>query len=221
MISRQRNDTTSLFLCVCSVLSCAPSTPRVDSAPAIAGPTATTLGDGPAAMVRYHSRRLSLSLPLPQEPDWVVDDRSRAELVATQAATHSTVVVAVFRTDSVVGRDHCERLARDRGLLPSQPLLAIEDAVVVTQRTFDTRILVGLEPGSGPDRPLKGHVLAFGGFLRKCYVLTFSTQVDRADQEAALSSRLAFVRTRILPGLELDSLEGVRRPPVSEFAPER
>jgi hypothetical protein len=206
---------------MCSVQSCASSTPRVDWAAAIAAPAATAFGDEPTAMVRYHSKRLSLSLPLPKEPDWVVDDRSRDELVATRAATHSTVVVAVFRTDTVVGRDQCERLARDRGLLPSQPMLAIEDAVAVTQSTFDTRIVVGLEPGSGPDRPVKGHVLAFGGFLRKCYVLTFSTQVDRADQEAALSSRLAFVRARILPGLELDSLDGVRRPPVSEFTPGR
>lgn len=221
MRSRQRNDTTFLLLCVCSVLSCAPSTPRVDSALALAIPTAMTFVDGPTPMVRYHSKHLSLSLRLPEKPDWVVDDRSCAEFVATQSATHSTVVVAVFRTDSVVGRDQCERLARERGLLPSQPMLAIEDAVAVTQRTFDTRILVGLEPGSGPDRPLKGHVLAFGGFLRKCYVLTFSTQVARADQEAALSSRLAFARTRILPGLELDSPEGVRSPSVSEFAPGR
>jgi hypothetical protein len=170
-----------------------------------------TFGDGTTEMVRYASRRLALSLPLPDGPSWVLDDRSGAQLVATHAPTRSTVVVALIRTDDVVGRDQCEALARARHLVPAEPLQILEDAVAVTQATFDTRILVALLPGGGPGDPITGHVTAFGGFLRKCYVFDFSTQVAHAGDEPALSSRLAFARTRILPGLTLDPIERVVR----------
>jgi hypothetical protein len=206
---RRRSDDAVLLLCGCSAVSCAAS-PRLPApAPVTARSVATTLGDSTTEMVRYHSKRLALSLPLPDGPAWVVDDRSRGELVATHAATRSTVVVTVIRTDDVVGRDQCEAIARSRGLLPEEPLQTVEDAVVVTQGTFDTRIRVALQPGGGPDRSLTGYVTAFGGFLRKCYVFAFSTGVAHAYDEAALSSRLAFARTRILPGLELDPLDAI------------
>jgi hypothetical protein len=186
------------------------------------GGTATAaFGNGTAELVRYHSRRLALSLPLPDGPSWVLDDRSRAELVATHAPTGSAVVVALIRTEAVVGREQCEKLARERALVPDVPLEPIEDVVAVTQGAFDTRIVVGLEAAAGggdPHSPLIGHVTAFGGFLRKCYVFDFSTRAARATDAAALSSRLAFARTRILPGLAFDAIDadaidpGVTRP---------
>jgi hypothetical protein len=165
------------------------------------GGDAAEFNQGAATLPRYRSRRLALSLPLPDGPAWVIDDHSRAELVAKHAATRSTVVVAVLRTTENVGRDQCEELAAKKNLLASGPRSVIEDEVTMTQTNFDTV--------SGPGSPLVGHVTAVGGFLHKCFVFDFSTRVDRASDEDALSARLAFARTRILGGLELDSFAQV------------
>jgi hypothetical protein len=154
-------------------------------------------------------------LPLPAGTQWRIDDHSQAELLATHAPTRSSVRVAVFRAEELVGRAQCEDLARSRKLVPEGDLHTLEDDVAITQQTFDTRIWVALQPGSGPDRPLVGHVLAFGGFLRKCYVFAFSTQVTGAAEEASLSSRLAYARARILGGLQLDPFAAVQREPAS------
>jgi hypothetical protein len=160
---------------------------------------------------RYHSRRLALSLPLPDGRSWRIDDHSHPELVATHPPTQSRVSVAVFRTAELVGRAQCEQLARERKIVPALDLRIVEDHVSITQQTFDTRVLVAISPGAGPDQPLVGHVTAFGGFLRKCYVFDFSTEVARATEEQALSARLAYARARILGGLELDPFGTVPR----------
>jgi hypothetical protein len=167
--------------------------------------------DDPTPLPRYHSRRLSASLPLPDGRAWRIDDHSQPELVATHAATRSEVRFALFRTDDLVGRAQCESLARERKLVPDRPLRTLEDDVTFTQETFDTRIWVAFDAGGRPDQALVGYVMAFGGFLRKCFVFVFSTQVDGATDEPVLSSRLAFARTRILGGLELDVFGAVPR----------
>jgi hypothetical protein len=160
---------------------------------------------------RYHSKRLALSLPLPDGSHWRIDDHSRPELIATHAATRSRVVLAVFRTEDLVGRAQCEAMARDRKLVPEGELHTLEDEVTVTQQAFDTRVWVALQAGGAADRPLAGYVLAFGGFLRKCYVFSFSTEVSGAAEEGELSARLAYARARILGGLEMDPFATVSR----------
>jgi hypothetical protein len=173
---------------------------------------------------RYRSKRLHLSLPLPDGHAWRIDDHSGAELVATHAATRSRVMLATFRADALVGRSQCEALARDRRLVPLLPegdLHSPEDVSGITQETFDTRTVVVIVPGAGPDQPLVGHVTAFGGFLRKCFVFDFSTEVDGAADEPVLSARLAYARARILGGLVLDPFATVQRegPAVPEVLP--
>ncbi len=163
---------------------------------------------------RYRSRRLALALPLPDGRAWRIDDHSRPELVATHAPTRSRLVVSVFSVNELVGRAQCEELARSRKLVPeSDPKSerVVEDQVAITQQTFDTRVEVVLETGNGPDRALGGRVMAFGGFLRKCYAFVYSTEVDAASDEAVLSSRLAVVRARVLGGLELEPFDAVPR----------
>jgi hypothetical protein len=130
-------------------------------------------------------------------------------LVATHAPTHSRVVVAVLHASENVGRAQCEDLARAARVVPDDPLRTLEDEVATTQGTFDTRVRVALASGSGPRDPLVGHVMAFGGFLHKCFAFDFTTEVGGAADEPALSARLAFARARILSGLEIDAVAQV------------
>ena len=167
--------------------------------------------EGPEPLPRYRSKRLALSLPLPQGRTWRIDDHSRPELIAVHPATRSRVLVAIVRADDLVGRKQCEELALARKLVADNPLQTLDEEVAVTQGTFDTRIRVTLRPSQDERGPLVGHVTAFGGFLRKCYIFDFSTEVARATDEPALSSRLAFARARILGGLELDSFATMTR----------
>jgi hypothetical protein len=167
----------------------------------------------------FRSRRFALSLPLPDGKAWRIDDHSHPELVATHAPTRSRVMVSVFRANELVGHARCEELARERRLVPdgapdakaSASTRVVEDEVTITQSTFDTRIEVLVEPGAGPAGPLSGRVAAFGGFLRKCFVFVYTTSVDGSANEPVLSDRLAFVRARVLGGLELEPFDTVAR----------
>jgi hypothetical protein len=196
-----------------SLLGCAAAGPGSQAATATASTRAraATFGDDTARLPRYRSKRLSLSLPLPDGSAWRIDDHTSPALIATHAPTRSRVLVAVFRADEPVGRTQCEELARGAGYLADGPSRTLDDEIAVTQSTFDTRIRVALRPGSDSRQPLVGEVTAVGGFLRKCYVFDFSTEVGGADDEPALSARLAFARTRILGGLELQPFDAVPR----------
>jgi hypothetical protein len=193
------------------------------AAPASSRPPPAVFSDDPRPLPRYHSKRLGLSLPLPDGRTWRIDDHSAPELVATHGPTRSRVTVAVFRADELVGRTECEELARGRKLVPRGDVRTLENEVTLTQQTFDTRVWVAVEAGADPGQPLVGHVMAFGGFLRKCYVFDFATQVDAAADEAVLSSRLAYARARILGGLELDPFAAIRRqnPTGPDVAPQK
>jgi hypothetical protein len=204
---------SSLFA---SVASCA--LPGAPPAPAVAAPPkhAVAFDDDAKPLPRYHSRRLALWVPLPDGPAWRIDDHSRPELVATHAGTRSRVLIAVFAANELVGRAQCEELARAQKLVPADDLHTLRivaDEVTTTQGTFDTRVEVALEPPAGPEGRLAGHVMAFGGFLRKCYVFVYSTEVDAGADEPVLSSRLAFARARMLGDLELRPFDAVSRDP--------
>lgn len=206
----------ALALCACGAQA-----QRAVVVPAATPPPEVAFTDDARPLPRYHSKRLALTVPLPDGQAWRIDDHSQPELVAKHAPTHSKVVVAVFRADELVGRAQCEALARARKLVPEGKLRTLEDAVDVTQENYDTRIWVAVEPGSGPTSPLVGHVLAFGGFLRKCYVFHYSTEVNGAADESVLSDRLAYARERILGGMQLDPFAAVTRekPAGPEVAP--
>lgn len=197
-------------LLLAPILGCATTGPA--AAPtAPARPAATSFPDDPAPLPRFHSLRLALYLPLPEGKQWRIDDHSRPELVATHAPTQSSVMVAVFRNEQLVGRRECEAAARDRKLVPPGELHTLEDSVEITLENYDTRVWVAIEPGPTPESPVVGHVLAFGGFLRKCYAFDFASRVDSARDATVLSARLAYARSRILGGLQLEGLTAVPR----------
>lgn len=192
---------------------CAPASPP--ATPAAASPPApVAFPDDPRPLPHFHSKRLALSVPLPAGREWAIDDHTRPELVMRHDRTRSTVVVAVLRAEALVGRNECTELARAERLLPREDLHTlnvVEDKVEITQGNYDTHVVVAIAPGSRPESPLVGYVVAVGGFLRKCYVFSFETVVDHAADEPVLSSRLAFARARILGGLELDPFATVPR----------
>jgi hypothetical protein len=197
----------------CIVASCVSCTPAAAPPPAVPQkPVAVSFGDDAARLPIFRSKRFSLTLPLPDGAAWRIDDHTQETLVATHAPTRSKVTLAVFRADGLVGRTQCEELSRTRKLVAvPDDLQVLEEQTGITQQTFDTRTLVGVAPGGGPQQPLVGHVMAFGGFLRKCFVFDFATQVDGAADEAVLSSRLAYARARILGGLAIEALGMVER----------
>ena len=194
-----------------SISGCGDATraPPVVTAPSTSA--AAAFSEDPAPLPRYRSKRMAVSLPLPDGRAWRIDDHSQPELVASHAPTQSAVVVAVFHADELVGRAQCEALARARKLVPAGDLRTLEDAATYTQETYDTRVWVAVEPSGGPNGSLRGYVMAFGGFLRKCYAFIFSSQVDTAAEEPVLAARLAFVRARVLGGLELETFDTVPR----------
>jgi hypothetical protein len=206
----------AVLLALCA--SAAGCAPRRDAAPVVAvpeGAAADPFADDPRPLPRYHSKRLALTLPLPRAPrgsGWRIDDHTRPELVATLDGARTRVTAAVFHTDDVVGRAQCEALARARRIVPGGDLHTLEDEVAITQGSFDTRVWVSVEPGEAPGSPLAGHVMAFGGYLRKCFAFVFSTEVAGVAEESLLSSRLAFARARILGGMRLDVFDAPPRP---------
>lgn len=161
-----------------------------------------------ASFGRYHSKRFLLSFPLPDGKAWKIDDRSAAELVATHAPTSSSLRVAVTRETELTSRARCEARARETGWVqdsPRAPLTTLEEHVQTGPEAYDSRVWVALQPGK-PGGPLLGHVFLFGGFLRQCLLVRYTTEVPSARDEDALAARLALVRTRVLRGLELDPL---------------
>ena len=185
-----------------------PATPAVSQPPKT---VAASFPDDPRPLPHFHSARFALSLPLPDGRAWRIDDHSQEVLVATHPPTRSRVTVATFRAEELVGRSQCEALARERRLVAREEVRPLEEETGLTQETFDTRTVLTVVPGATPDQPLVGHVTAFGGFLRKCFVFDFSTEVDGAAEEPILSARLAYARARILGGMKLDPFAVVQR----------
>ena len=169
----------------------------------------------------YHSVRYRMTIPLPRPRAWRIDDHSRLELVAKEGSTHSKLEVTIEDEPRLVNHAMCEERARMLGLVPAGGLKTIEDAVIVGPEAYDTRVRVGIEAGTNGGR-LVGHVLAFGGYVRKCLLVHLATEVGSEEDEATLSQRLALVRVRTLGGIKIDPLGAVprveERPPVNRRA---
>jgi hypothetical protein len=160
-------------------------------------------------MKRFHSKRFGLFVPFPDGKAWRIDDHTKEQLVATHAATNSTVTIELVPDDELMNRQKCEAKARAEGLVPKGDLRTVEEHVTFTMGDFDTRVWVAIEPPPDPTKKMVGHVFAFGGFLRKCFFFHFASEVATAKEEDALSSRLAFAKTRMLGEIKLDTFDEV------------
>jgi hypothetical protein len=194
--------------------ACGGSTPSVQTANIAPGPHAPArpYPESPAAWGAYHSVRNRMTIPLPSPGAWKVDDHSRAELVATEPSTRSTLVVLSEVEPHLVNHEMCEERARTLGLVPAATLKTIEDAVTVGPEAYDTRIRVAIQTGSEGDKRLVGHVFAFGAYVKRCLVIHLATEVDSEDDEQTLSQRLALARVRTVGGIKVDSLVTVPAP---------
>jgi hypothetical protein len=161
---------------------------------------------------RFHSVRFKLWLPLPDGPAWRIDDHARPELVATHAATSSKLTLMTTIEPELMNRRKCEERARAAGFVPepgggSQNFRTVEDQAIVGPDAYDTRIWVMLQPGGKPGTSLRGHVFAFGAYIRKCLLVHFESEVSSDKLEDVLSERLATARLRIVGGIALEPFD--------------
>jgi hypothetical protein len=165
----------------------------------------------PTALLRYHSARFGLSIPLPDGRAWRIDDHHDGVLVARHAPTRSTLTTLTFTDPDLMNRQKCQERAEAMGLLALREPRTIEDETTVGPASFDTRIWIALETGSSPGAALVGDAILVGAHVHKCLFARFVTEVPAADQEPVLSSRLAIARLRILGGLLLDAFDRAPR----------
>ena len=133
--------------------------PRVRGAAAQPPRRRSPFPEDPAPLPRYHSKRLALSLPLPDGRAWRIDDHSRPELVATpRAHALDASWSPCSRADELVGRAQCEELARERRLVAARASCStLEDEVDDHPADATTRASGSAStPGARPDSRSSG-----------------------------------------------------------------
>jgi hypothetical protein len=168
------------------------------------GPGLGEFPDEPHALLRYHSLRFGLSVPLPDGHAWKIDDHKSPALVAEHPPTRSTLTLQAFTEPEVMNRQKCEERARSMGLVSLRDPRTVEDVVTALPGAYDSRVWVALESGRSSEAPLSGHVFLIGAFVRKCLFVHYATEVASEREESLLTSRLAVARLRILGGIEVD-----------------
>lgn len=166
----------------------------------------------------YDSVAHGLSMPLPVDPGWTIEDAKDTWLVATHAASSTQIVARFLGTDGLANRARCERRARDLRPLPER-----EGATIVDKRRvdlpdgFDTILEVGLLP-TNPGQPIAGFLLAVGGWAKRCFVYALVTRASGVGAEAAVGDRLALFVERSFLHLrfpsDLTPLVPREKPPV-------
>ncbi|WP_437587074.1 hypothetical protein [Sorangium sp. So ce1000] len=185
--------------------ACAPA-PAAPTEPPRSAPTeppASTLGDG--ELGEYRSDRFDLRLPLPDARGFRVEDGEGPWLVATHAASSTSLLVRTWREDGRASRAACEaraRLWRDLPR-PAEGLTAEERRIDVPEG-FDTVVAIGVaDTHASPGAPIDGFAVAFGGSGRRCFAFIAETRARGPDAERLVAERLAAVVEISLGGLRL------------------
>jgi hypothetical protein len=198
------------------IAGCAEAPPKIEAATigANGGEAAMPYPEAESAWGKLHSLRFHLQIPVPDPTGWKIDDRSRAELAASQASTKSRLVVSLETEPSLMNRQRCEARARELGLVPDA-LRTVEDTVTIGPEAYDTRVLVAIEaPKSAKNaenEPITGHVFAFGAYVRRCLFVHLATEIPAGRDESILSQRLALARVRLVGGITMDNFQEVPR----------
>jgi hypothetical protein len=197
----------SLALALGLSQACESPPPPVAPAPRRERPGAGEFPEEPGPLLRYHSARFKLSVPLPDGRLWKIDDHHDRALVARHASTRSTLTVLTFTDPELVNRQRCQERAIETGLLSLHDPRTIEDETTIGPDAFDSRIWIALEPGASPGVPVTGHALLIGGFVHKCLFVHYVTDVASEKDEPTLTARLAVARLRILGGVRMEPFD--------------
>ena len=166
-------------------------------------PPAFTAG---SHLLRFHSTRFDVSIPLPDGKSWRIDDHHAPVLRATHEATRSVVELAIWREEELVNRAMCEKRAYEKRLIQEPAGEEISTELVGIPTGWDTGVWIGADHD---DKTITGQLVAFGAFIHKCMAFRFETKADLKDA-TTVSDRLAFARLRVFGGLEPDTF-AVRR----------
>jgi len=153
------------------------------------------------------SSRFGLSIPLPDPDGWQLVRERSSFLVLEHAASSSRLVVRLWRETETMNRDRCERQARTLRDLPARDETGgLSRRRIDVPAEFDTMVEVGFARRS-PAEPLTGYVMAFGGWVRRCFAFVYTTSAPAAvpDAERLVGDRMAVMEARALEGLELRS----------------
>jgi hypothetical protein len=157
--------------------------------------------------------RFDLSLSLPDGAAWQIDDTRERWLTATHPPTGSSLLVRKWPDELRSSHITCERQARRWRDLPELDEGALlERRPVPVPPGFDTVMSVGVVD-RGPDAPVGGVVLAFGGWARECFGFVFITSARGVGVEEEIAERLA-VAVEVLDQIEFgsDTTPEVREP---------
>lgn len=177
--------------------------PARPSTPADLGPLAP-LARAPVAPVI--SERFGVTLPLPDPNGWQIVPERSSFLVLEHRTSSSRLVVRLWREADIMNRDRCEQQARAlrRDLPDHDSGGGLSRRRIDVPPEFDTLVEVGLGRTS-PAEPVEGHVMAFGGWVRRCFAFVYTTSGAGPDAERVIGDRLAVMEARALEGLELRS----------------
>ena len=157
---------------------------------------------------------------LPRLPGTIaLDDASRwrevnggSFTVLEHAGSRSMLSVRVSRAARLVRPGECE--AEARLVRPSLPRVAPE--AVIDSRPLDApqgftgSTVVGVDVT--PSGSTRGYVLAVGAAIGRCFVLAFETSADGANAARVVGDRLRAATDRIVPSIELRSIDERVRP---------
>jgi hypothetical protein len=187
------------------IVGCA-AAPPVPQVAAPLTPAAVSFTDDPKPL-HFRSARFELSVPFPDGHGWRIDDHHTPMLVATHAATESTLTLGLSAEPQLMNRQRCEAAARERGLVHDDAFQTVADEVIVGPGPYDTHVTVSALPATAPHRSLSGHVFLFGAYMRKCLFVHFETKEREGEDEAALSARLAVARLQMLGGIKVEAFD--------------
>jgi hypothetical protein len=160
--------------------------------------------------------RFALVVPIPEFPEWSIDDASEQWFVARHAASNSELRVRAWPSNRSVTPAACE--AQARLWLPTLPARAEDDAVEVRRLRapsgYHGELIAGvrlLAAGTA----LEGYALAFGAAVGRCYAATFTTRAQGERAEERVGATLAVIAGGLLERVEVSKVED--RAPHPEF----
>lgn len=191
-----------LYFSLLSLLSCSPTAEQ--RSPTQAPPAASTqlwaMGDAPTGWDekpwgRFHSKRFSLWLSLPDGKEWRIDDHRTSWLSASHPLSSSSLSLRIFLEEEATNAARCEARARqnDPALPTEKQAKALKNKVLKTLPDWDTRAQFFLLPLNQPGQPLdlEGHLVAFAASNRKCMVFHYATRAIGASADAVIGARVA------------------------------